>query len=175
MPTNYTRAAATGVFGSDDELTDLYTTEKFPLGSYREEDGKGYRFVKLDAGATAAAVGNLAYFTTTAWNVTATAANTASGCEAGVFISVIAASGYGWIQTWGVVTVATSGVDDIAKGDGLIGAGSAAGSVRRVPVPGGNAAADIQTTALLAAQTFAVALADDDNSANTVSAFIQLE
>lgn len=98
MPTAYTNSVAS--YGGDEEVTDTYTTPRFPLGSYREEDGVGYRFVILDAGATAAVVGRFAYATSTAHTATATLANGDRGAL-GVFVSVIPASGYGWIKVRG--------------------------------------------------------------------------
>ncbi len=98
MSTAYTNAV--GAYGSDDEVTDTYTYAAFPLGTYREEDGVGYRFSVMDDGATAAVVGRRAYFTGADFTVTATIAN-GTRLSAGDFVSVIPTSGYGWIKVKG--------------------------------------------------------------------------
>ena len=98
MAIAYTNAVAS--YGGDEEVTDLYTFAAFPLGSYREEDGAGYRFVAMDDGATAAIVGKHAFATATANTVTATQANAVRGAI-GKFVSIIPASNYGWVKVHG--------------------------------------------------------------------------
>lgn len=98
MPTAYTNSVI--AFNSDNEVTDTYTIQAYPLGSYREEDGIGYRFVKMNAGVTAAVVGRKAYATSTDFVVTATIGDGTLGSP-GDFVSVIPSSGYGWIKVKG--------------------------------------------------------------------------
>lgn len=127
MATFYTNTPM--AFGDDDAVTDVYTYQAFPLGMYREEDGKGYRFVQYDNGTgnLACVAGKLAYFfaDTGTFVVTMDVSDSDRNKVRGVFAAVIADQGYGWIQTKGVCTVATNGDDDIAEGDAVIA--SAAG------------------------------------------------
>lgn len=123
-------------FGDDDEVTDTYLYQAFPLGTYREQDGKGYRFVQFDNGSgnVASVAGNLAYLVgvvdtnallTGRWVVTMDVSDTSPNKVRGVFAAVIADGSFGWIQTKGIAVVNTNGDDDIAIGDAVIA--SAAG------------------------------------------------
>ena len=146
----------------------------YPLGTKREEDGKIYRYVEKGAGATAAVNGKLAYHQDGDFKVTATAADTDDGLVAGVWMSVIAASGFGWIMVRGRKTLTTSGVDDIIKGDALIGDAAAAGGVRRaVLTVAGTTGAEVR--AALDMGIVARALADDVDAADTVDAYVVIE
>src|SRR5919108_6179488 len=112
-PITYQEGAdlSSGATGSG--LTATYNYAAYPLGQYREENGVGYRFVKMDAGATAAVAKRLAYHVDGTFKVTATVANSAQGAEAGVFVSVIPASNYGWIAVSGLLAgVVTAGTGD---------------------------------------------------------------
>ncbi len=100
MATRYTNSIVS--YGSDNEVTDVFTSEEVPLGTYREEDGVGYVFVKLNAGATAAVAGRFAWATGTAFTVTATIDEGTRGAV-GEFVSVIPTSGYGWVKVKGSV------------------------------------------------------------------------
>lgn len=168
MPTNYTQAAATGVFGDDDAITDTYSYEKFPLWSYREEDGKGYRFVQFDNGTgnLTPAAGLIAYFknATATFVVTTDVSDTDRNKACGVLLGAPTDAYYCWIQTKGFCTVTTNGDDDIALGDAVIA--SAAGD--------GTADSTAQDTAPTN-KVLGWAAADDDNSANTVLAFLTLD
>lgn len=159
-------------FGDDDAVTDVYTYQAFPLGLYREEDGKGYRFVKFDNGQgnVAAIAGNLAFrFTSTDadtddyWTVTMDLTDASRNEVAGVFAAVIADGGYGWLQVKGPCVVNTDGGDDIAAGDAIIAA-NADGTVDSV------AAGTAPTH-----QTVGFALAADTDGSNTVPVRLQLE
>ncbi len=129
MAIDYTNS--TIVFGDDDLVTTVYTLKKFPLGLYREEGGRGYRFVQFDNGSgnVASVAGSLAYTLndvntivsdTGYWEVTMDVSDTSINKVRGVFAAVIADGGYGWIQTRGPCVVNTDGGDDIAEGDALI-------------------------------------------------------
>lgn len=162
-----------------DAVTDVGTVLLYPLGTKREQDGKVYRYVQLDSGATAAVDGQLAFraggASGSVYIVTKTAANTAPNLSCGIFQSVIAASGYGWILTKGDDTVATSGVDDIAKGDAVIETLANAGTVRKQIVATADTAAAVLVQSLLFVHVVGVALADDDNGANTVRLMVDFE
>jgi hypothetical protein len=174
MATFYTRSPIT--FGEDDLVTTVYTVQKFPLGLYREEDGKGYRFVSYDNGTgnLAAVAGNLAYTmndvvtvasaTAGYWEVTMDVSDTDRNKVRGVFAAVIADGGFGWIQTKGPCTVNTNGDDDIAEGDAVIA--SAAGD--------GTADSTAQDTAPTN-RVVGWALADDVNGSNTVIVDLDLD
>ncbi len=114
-----------------DLVTAVRTSSEGPLytlGQYREEDGKGYRYVQYDNGTgnLTCVDGKLAYqVDSDEWIVTMDVSDSDRNLVVGVFSSVIADSGYGWIQSWGADTVTTNGDDDIAKGDAVIA--SAAG------------------------------------------------
>lgn len=130
----YTRSSIS--YGDDDLVTTAYTYQAFPLGLYREEDGKGYRFVQFDNGTgnVACISRSLAYLVGTVdtnalvtgrWVVTMDVSDTIPNKVRGVFASLIADAGFGWIQTRGLGVVNTNGDDDIALGDAIIA--SAAG------------------------------------------------
>ena len=159
MP-NYTNLS-NQVFGPDDEVTDVYTIQKFPMGTYREEDGKGYRFGQFDNGTgnlTAAANLLVYHFADTGTFVFTTDVSDSDRNKVrGVLVSVPADQGYMWIQTKGPCTVATNGDDDIAEGDAVIA--SAAGD--------GTADSTAQDTAPTN-RVVGWALAADSDGANTV-------
>lgn len=123
-------------FGDDDLVTTTYTDQRFPLGLYREQDGKGYRFVQFDNGSgnVASLAGSLAYLVGTVdtnalltgrWVVTMDVSDTSRNKVRGVFAAVTADGSFCWIQTKGICVVTTNGDDDIAIGDAVIA--SAAG------------------------------------------------
>lgn len=96
-----------------DLVTDVGTVQKYPLGARREEDGKVYRYVSFDNGSgnVAAAAGSVCYRGIASvtnvdgdqlWKVTSDVSDVDSGFAAGLFISVIADAGFGWILTKGI-------------------------------------------------------------------------
>lgn len=143
MATFYT-GASNLVFSSDDALTTTYSTQKFPLLTKREEDGKVYRFVKFDNGTgnVAAAANNVAYWTATTGTVTSDESD--SSVPAGIFLSAMTDAYYGWIQIWGPATVNNEGTD-IALGAAII-ASATDGKVTSI------VAAEFTTTAATLAQ-----------------------
>ncbi len=153
-----------------DLVTAVRTSTEGPLhtiGLYREEDGKGYRYVRFETGtgAVAAVAGNLCYWTGTTYDVTMDVSDSDRNLVAGVLLSVIADEGYGWIQTWGPhPTVKTNADDDIAKGDAIIA--SAAGD--------GTCDSTAQDTAPIC-RVVGWAQADDVNADDTVATFLTLE
>lgn len=152
-----------------DLVTAVRTSAQGPLyalGQYREEDGKGYRYVQYDNGTAniTMAAGLLLYQVgSTDWVVTHDVSDTDRNLVAGVASAVIADSGYGWMQVFGQCTVTTNGDDDIAKGDAVIA--SAAGD--------GTADSTAQDTAPTN-KIVGWALAADVDAANTVLTFLVL-
>lgn len=124
-----------------DAVTDTYTSTqgaKWTLGSYREEDSKGYRFVAFDNGTgnVAAVSGDICYSfsATSPYTVTMDLTDAVGDTNGvmGVFLSVIPDGGYGWIQTHGYhATVKTDAGDDFAEGDAAIAHASTDGVVDR--------------------------------------------
>ena len=155
-----------------DALTDVRTSTEGPrhtLGQYREENGKGYRYVKQEGGtgSVAAVAGNLCYLipSSDTFDVTMDVSDTDRNLVFGAYLSVIADEGFGWVQTYGRhSTVKTNGDDDVAKGDAIIA--SAAGD--------GTADSTAQDTAPIC-RVVGWALADDVNAADTVDTFLCLE
>jgi len=138
----------------------------YTLGQYREEDGKGYRYVKQSDATVTVTAGSLAYLAasdTTGFTVCQDVSDSDRNLVSGVYAAVIADGGFGWIQTYGPCTVATNGDDDIALGDAVIA--SAAGD--------GTADSTAQDTAPTN-RVVGWAMADDVNAANTVLTFLVL-
>lgn len=152
-----------------DLVTDVRTSTQGPLytlGQYREEDGKGYRYVKQSDATVTVTANSLAYLAasdTTGYTVCQDVSDSDANLVAGVYKAVIADGGYGWVQTRGPATVNTDGDDDIAIGDAII---AAAGD------------GTCESTAADTAPTNRVvgwAMAADNDSANTVLAFLVLD
>lgn len=163
MPNTNTNVPATW----HDLVTDVATTPKYVVGQYREENGKGYRYVLYDNGTgnLTCTDGKLLYQVgSTDWTVTHDVSDTDRNLVAGVAVSAIADAGYGWMQTRGQDTVTTNGDDDIAKGDAVIA--SAAGD--------GTADSTAQDTAPTN-KVVGWALADDVNGSDTVLTFLVLD
>lgn len=164
--TFYTNANLT--FGEDDLVTTVYTAQKFPLGTYREEDGKGYRFVKVNDSTVTVAANKLLYHiggtAATAYVVSQDVSDSDRNLVVGVAQGVIANAGYGWAQTKGPCTVATNGDDDIAAGDAVIA--SAAGD--------GTADSTAQDTAPVC-KVVGWAMAADSDSGDTVLTMLTLD
>ena len=153
-----------------DLVTAVRTSTEGPLytlGQYREEDGKGYRYAKQNDTTVTVTAGSLAYLAasdTTGYTVCQDVSDSDRNLVAGVYTSVIANSGFGWIQTRGPATVATNGDDDIALGDAVIA--SAAGD--------GTADSTAQDTAPIC-KVVGWAMAADSDSGNTVLTFLTLD
>lgn len=112
----------------DDSLTTTYTLQKFPLYQYREEGGKGYRFVKFDASDVAITANSLLYSKSTSAMdgvVTQDVSDSDRNKVVGRANQAAADATYGWMQTKGLGVINTNGDDDIAIGDAIIA--SAAG------------------------------------------------
>jgi hypothetical protein len=106
---------------------------------YHAKGGKKYKFVRYQAGAgtVAAVAGKAAYLYATSGSstgnvndVTMDLTDGLTGQVAGVLQAVIADQSYGWIQTWGTCTLATT-LSSGADGD-PIGPGAADGAMSRV-------------------------------------------
>ncbi len=112
-----------------DLVTDVRTSAQGPLytkGQYREENGKGYRYIGFDNGTAniACAAGYLLYIKAAAtdpWIVTHDVSDTTTNAVRGVAVAVIADGGFGWMQTKGYnAAVETDAGDDFAAGDAAI-------------------------------------------------------
>lgn len=158
-----------------DAVTDTRTSTQgaqsgYSLGLYREEDGRGYRYVQFDNGAgnVAAVVGNLCYQSTTGadlYKVTMDVSDSDRNAVMGVFVSIIPDLGYGWIQTKGYfATVKTNADDDIAAWDAIIA--SAAGD--------GTCDSTAQDTAPIC-KVVGWAVAADVDAADTVAVNLTLD
>ena len=155
-----------------DLVTDVRTSTQgalYALGQYREEDGKGYRYVKYEAGTAAitCAVNYLLYvfdYSVSPWEVTHDVSDSNTNAVRGVAISVIADEGFGWMQTRGLGTVETDAGDDVAEGDALIAHATEDGEADRTA----------KGTAPVS-RVVGWATAADDDTADTVSLDIDLE
>lgn len=121
-----------------DTVTSVRTSTEGPLyelGQYREENGRGYRYVKYDggAGSIAAVAGQIAFYlgdtndttegaANTFWEVTSDVSDSHRNKVAGVLTAVIADEGYGWLQTRGPASVVFNNDDDAAEGMSVISA-----------------------------------------------------
>jgi hypothetical protein len=158
----------TGPFVFDDSadaLTTVYSREQYPLGTFRNENGKRYKFVKYDDGAgnLNAVAGSLVYYKDNTLVVTRDVSDTDRNLVAGVAMAAATDGKFLWMQTWGRhATVKTDGGDDIVKGDAVIAHATADGDVDR-------AAQDTAPPN----RVVGWALADD--TATTVDTFLVLE
>lgn len=162
-----------------DSVTSVRTSTEGPLyelGQYREENGRGYRYVKYDAGtgSVAAVANQIAFYlgttndttegaANTFWEVTSDVSDSHRSKVAGKLCAVIADEGYGWIQTRGPATLVTNGDDDIALGQSIISA---------------NTDGTVDSVAVGTAPTHQVigwALTADVDAANTVAVFMVLD
>lgn len=118
---------ATGdIVAIQDAVTTAHTTQKFPLGFRRVENGKEYTYMK--AGAAIAI--NEAVKVSTADTTGGTVIKTAAVADPvfGVCESVALASGeFGWITTRGPVSVK---ILDAAAAEDLLGASATAGTLQ---------------------------------------------
>jgi hypothetical protein len=171
MAISYTRDVLT--FDGSNLPSTVYTYQAFPLEQYREEDGLGYRFVKFlnGTGDIAAVAGKLCYAQAASGNVTSDESDQV-GAAYGAFVSAPADTNHCWVQVWGRITLKTDGTDNIVKGDTLVAlVGGADGVVTRLTLTTVDPTlAQMQA----AAKTVGDALADDDNGADTVAAFLRL-
>lgn len=162
-----------------DLVTDVRTSTQGPLyclGQYREENGRGYRYVKYDegAGSVAAVANQIAFYlgttddttegpTNTFWEVTSDVSDSHRSKVAGRLCAVIADEGYGWLQTRGPATLKTNGDDDIALGQSIISA---------------NTDGTVDSVAVGTAPTHQVigwALTADVDGADTIAVFMVLD
>lgn len=142
-----------------DAVTDTSTTALYAKGTQRRIDSKEYVYALISGtGCTVGMVVVQQLSGTTCIGTAAIVAGTRNQVI-GVAVGTIAPGYYGWLQTKGFHSaVVTNGQDDISANDALIGY-SGTGTVDSVPAG--------------TAPTYKIvgwALADDDNSANTVAA-----
>jgi len=108
-----------------DAVTDVGTVLLYPLGTLREENGKRYRYVTVNDATVAAAAGKVALTVgTTPHNVCCDVSDTDAGLVAGVFVSVIANGGYGWILVEGYYAGVSKMAHAWVKGDAIFAATS---------------------------------------------------
>lgn len=156
------QTASALVFG--DAVSATGSTQLYPLGAKREEEGKVYRYVKRNDATVAPIANQLAYHVDGAWAVCMDVSDVDRNLVMGVFQSVIANGEYGWVLSKGLATLVTNGDDDISKGDAIIASASGDGTC--------------DSTAQDTAPTNKIvgwALADDVDGSNTVDVFVDLE
>lgn len=125
-----------------------------------------YRYVQFDNGTgnLTSAANQVCYYVAASigsYLMTTDVSDSDVNLVAGVLPAVFADQYYGWIQIGGKATVKTNGDDDIVAYDKLIGVGDGTcNSVAQDTAP---------TNTVLG-----TALADDDNAADTVSAYLEL-
>lgn len=106
-------------------LTEISSTQKVPLGTVIDVDGKSYVYVQVSASAGTVANGTVLYGTVADANVVIDDPGTTGqilNLVRGVSNISITVAYYAWIQTWGAHSaVDTNGDDDIATGDAIIG------------------------------------------------------
>lgn len=150
--------------------TDLPRLEETPLGSLRWQIDPSLgirclRFVQVAASATLALADGdaLAFDDKYKRSVTNDVSDASANQPAGVAIGAITIGNRGWIQCYGYHdAIKTNADDDIADGDSLILAGGTDKTVDSV------AAGTAPTHKIIG-----VAVADDDNAADTVEGFIE--
>lgn len=123
-----------------------------------------FKYVQYDNGTAnvAGAAAQVVYYVAASYasaKVTPDVSDSDINMVAGCMHAALTDLYYGWMQIQGKDTVNTSGADDIAQYDYIIGTGAADGVCVRM-------AQDTAPTN----KTLGLALADDDNTANTVSA-----
>ena len=152
-------------------VDEIYSSEVMPLGSIYvdKSTGKRYRFI-YNAGSTTFNVGCLTFRTATDDNVTcSTNGSFAARClPAGIAISAIPTTKYGYIQVYGIADeVLTNGDDDIAKGALIVGASNVSGLCDSI-APG-------EALTSLTPFKFGAAVTADVNASNTVAVFLELD
>jgi hypothetical protein len=150
------------------QLTANDAAAKEDLGSLRFEfdttNGglKIYKYVQAASDTTVANGTPLAYVNAYGWQVTSDESDSDQNRPAGVGIGAITASYYGWIQVGGYhAAVITNGDDDIAANDSVI---LSTTDGKADSVAAGTAATH---------RPLGVAVAADDNDADTVAVFLQ--
>jgi hypothetical protein len=126
--TFYTTASLS--YGDDDKVSTAYTYQAFPLYTYREENGSGFRFVKFDASDVAITAGMLVYWKGTTMDgiVTADLSDSTKNQVAGVTNVARADVTFGWIQVKGIATnVVSDGGNDGVRGDFIVALGDGTG------------------------------------------------
>lgn len=154
----------------DDSAFDRVRTSaqgpEYTLGQMAETPtGKRYRYCRFLDAVTYVAGHAVEWANVACTSVTNDRAGGSSlgRLPAGVAVAVVAQNGYGWVQTWGPCTgVATSGADDIAVGENVFPHATTDGTVD----------GSVATTATV--DKIGYALEADDNSANTVTLFLQV-
>jgi hypothetical protein len=106
-----------------DAVTATGSTQLYPLGTRREEEGKTYRYVKFETGAVTALANGLCGFVSLTgsevpgdehWVVTMDISASNQDLVAGKLTAVIANGEFGWIQTKGPATlIGTSSAGNI--------------------------------------------------------------
>ena len=111
-----------------DAVTATGSTQLYPLGTRREEEGKTYRYIKYSNGAVSAVSGGLCgqkspsdtVTEPTAWEVTCDISASHPDLVVGLLKSAPADGAFGWIQTAGVARLISNSDGNISKGDPLV-------------------------------------------------------
>ena len=174
-----------------DLVSDVGTTQLYPLGTKREQDGQIYRYVQRDDSTVNFAAGDLVYragsTAAALWKVSGDLSDQDSAFACGVAMGSIADAGYGWVKTYGLVTNLKkkpgTAAYSLAKGDVLVAAQAATDDGRVSRWVGlistltlGALRAQLNTSIRRVSERivgWAVAVAT--NSATSCSAFIDLE
>lgn len=155
----------------EEGLTDFNSSTLYQtgaLGQFLEKNGKKYQLVKIDSSSNALAANDVVSWidyddfvvTNDVSDISGTEAN-AQNFPAGVAIGTGTIGNYVFIQVRGVATIRTNQDDDIAAGDVLFVDGNEDGQCN-------STAAGTAPVAI----PLAVALAVDDDTADTVSAIL---
>lgn len=108
-----------------DLVSAVGTSQLYPLGTKRVQDGKSYRYVKQNDATVAAVAGALCYTVTPATDdyiICGDVSDTDAALAKGVYMGVIADAGFGWIQTKGYNASAKKPATAWVKGDVLFAA-----------------------------------------------------
>jgi len=154
------------------DLTANDSSAKEELGVLREDydttNGRRvFKYVQWDNGAgnLTGAAGEVVYYVPASYagaKVTPDVSDSDINLVAGVMHVAMTDTHYGWMQVGGKDTIATNGDDDISAYDTIIGGGDRTCN---------SVAQDTASTN----KVLGYALADDDNTADTVSAMLTLE
>lgn len=166
-----------------DAVTDVSTTQKYVLGTKREEEGQTYRYVQRNDATVTIAAGDLVYRGSTQatfWEITGDVSDCDSAFAAGVAQGAIADAGFGWIKTKGYEATLKklngTAAYSLLKGDALIAAHSSTsdGKVQRAVIAASTKVSAAELRKVME-RVIGFAAAAATNSAVAVAAYIDLE
>lgn len=107
-----------------DLVTAVGTTQLYPLGCKREQDGKTYRYVKQNDATVTVVAGNVALAvdptaTDGQWIVCCDVSDSDGAFAVGIYMGVIANAGFGWVQSKGYHSAVKKPATAWVKGDVL--------------------------------------------------------